>query len=55
MIENVVMTIDYILDSDSKRHIVGGILLSASFLFAGLAITVMTMSEDNKKKENNYE
>ena len=35
--------IDYILDSQSKRHLVGGILLSVSSLFFGLAITIITM------------
>lgn len=31
------------LDTSRKRHIVGGILLSASALFGGLAVTVLTI------------
>lgn len=36
---------DFILDTKRKRHITGGILLSASLLFGGLALTVMTINE----------
>ncbi len=50
IIEQTVSVIDYILESSNRRHVVGGVLLSASFLFAGLAITVMTMTEDSKKR-----
>lgn len=47
--ENLISTLDYILDSKRKRHIAGGILLSTSALFGGLAFTVMTIrsEEDN--------
>ena len=31
------------LDTKRKRHIIGGILLSISLLFGGLAITVVTL------------
>lgn len=40
-------TLDYILNSKRKRHIVGGILISMSTLFAGLAVTVMSIKEDD--------
>lgn len=43
--ENFVSTIDSILDTKRKRHITGGILLSASLLFGGLALTAMTIRE----------
>ncbi|MCC8151378.1 MAG: histidine kinase [Lachnospiraceae bacterium] len=46
-IENVIASLDYILDSKRKRHIAGGILLSASLLFGGLALTVITITGDN--------
>ena len=49
--ENLVSILDMTLDSQRKRHIVGGLLLSVSFLFGGLAITVMTINDDKKKKE----
>lgn len=43
---NFVSMLDYILDSQRKRHIVGGILLSASLLFGGLAMTVMSIKDE---------
>lgn len=48
--DNVVYLIDGMLNTPTKRHIVGGILLSVSFLFGGLAITAMTIKEDENEK-----
>lgn len=45
-LDNIVAMLDYILDSKRKRHIVGGLLLSTSALFAGLAATVIAIRED---------
>lgn len=46
--ENVISMLDYTMNTKRKRHIVGGILLSVSLLFGGLAFTVMTIkSEEN--------
>lgn len=40
--------IDHSLNTKTKRHIAGGILMSISLLFGGLAITIMTVrTEDN--------
>lgn len=48
-VANLVSALDYILDTRRKRHITGGILLSVSLLFGGLALTVMTIGkEDNE-------
>ena len=44
--ENFIGNLDYILNTKRKRHITGGILLSLSVLFGGLALTVMTIKED---------
>ena len=49
-IERVVSLLDLTLDTRRKRHITGGVLLSISLLFGGLAFTVITV-----KKENVYE
>ena len=48
-INSLVQTIDDMLDSPRKRHIIGGVLLSISMLFGGLALTAMTL-----KKESDY-
>lgn len=49
--DSIISMLDYILDTQRKRHITGGILLSVSLLFGGLALTVMTI----KNEENNHE
>lgn len=41
-----IFSLDNMLDTKRKRHIVGGILLSASALFGGLAVTVFTIKND---------
>ena len=46
--ENIISSIDYILDSRRKRHILGGALISVSALFGGLAATVMTISDEEE-------
>lgn len=43
---------DNTLDTRKKRHLVGGMLMSVSLFFGGLAITVVTI---NKEEESEYE
>ena len=50
-LENLLTVLDYMMDTKRKRHIVGGVLVSAALLFGGLAFTVMTI----KNKEDEYE
>lgn len=52
-LEHIIYTIDQLLDTKRKRHITGGILLSVSALFGGLAATVVTLKTD--EEENDYE
>lgn len=47
-IEGIISMLDYILDTKRKRHILGGILLSASLLFGGLALTVVTIRNEEE-------
>lgn len=49
-LDDFITTVDAMLDSKRKRHITGGILLSAALLFGGLAITVVTI-----KNEEDYD
>lgn len=51
VIENLISMLGYVLDTKRKRHITGGVLLSASFLFGGLALTVMTIKDEEDKDE----
>ena len=46
--ENFISVLDYILDTKRKRHIIGGILVIASLLFGGLALTVMTIKSNDE-------
>ncbi len=49
-LENLIAMLDYVLDTNRKRHITGGILLSVSMLFGGLAVTVMTIKNDERRE-----
>lgn len=49
-IGNFISMMDYILDTKRKRHITGGILLSASLLFGGLALIVMTIQNKEDRR-----
>lgn len=49
--EALVSLLDFTLDSKRKRHIVGGILLSVSLLFGGLALTAMTLQTEEKTEK----
>lgn len=57
-LEGVMATLDYLMSTKRKRHIMGGLMLSASLLFAGLAFTVITLKpeeSDKQENENEYE
>lgn len=46
ILEGFVASLDYVLDTKQKRHIVGGIMMSLSLMFGGLAVTVFTLKGD---------
>lgn len=48
--EAIISMLDFTLDSKRKRHIAGGILLSVSMLFGGLALTAMTLRTEEDKQ-----
>lgn len=43
--------LDEILDTKKKRHLAGGVLMSVSLLFGGLAVTVLTLKAEEKHNE----
>jgi hypothetical protein len=49
-LEYVLAILDESFNTKRKQHIAGGILISASLLFGGLAITIITV-----KPEEDYE
>ena len=52
ILDDFISTVDAMLDSRRKRHITGGILLSAALLFGGLVITVVTIQTDEEEYED---
>ncbi len=49
--ESIIYSVDNVLDSRRKRHVLGGALLSVSALFGGLAVTVMTIIDEGDNNE----
>ena len=44
------MFLDYLTDTQRERHIVGGLLMSVSLFFGGLAFTMMTVKEGDSNE-----
>lgn len=45
--DNLMYIVDNTLETARKRHLIGGILMSVSFLFSRLAITVITIKKED--------
>lgn len=45
-LEAILSMLDHALNTKKKRHIAGGVLMSISMLFGGLAITVVTLKTE---------
>ena len=52
-LETLLALLDESLDTRRKRHIVGGVLMSVSLFFGGLAITIITINRE--EREDDYE
>ena len=50
-IANLISMLDYVVDSKRKRHITGGLLLSAALLFGSMAITIMSIKNEEDDNE----
>jgi hypothetical protein len=48
-LNHIVAMLERTLGTKSKRHIMGGALISVSLLFGGLALTVMTLKTEYKE------
>lgn len=46
-LENILFMLDTMLDTKRKRHITGGVLMSVSLLFGGLAATILTIRNED--------
>jgi hypothetical protein len=49
-LETIVSILDYALDTKRKRHLVGGIFMSVSLFFGGLAITVISLKPEEENE-----
>lgn len=47
----IISMLDHTLETKRKRHIAGGVLVSVSLLFGGLAFTVMTLKSEENPNE----
>jgi hypothetical protein len=47
-LDYIIVMLEQTLGTRSKRHIMGGALISVSLLFGGLALTVMTLKTEDK-------
>lgn len=54
LLERILSMLDHSLNTRKKRHIAGGVLMSVSLLFGGLAFTVMTLKPEEKEYEELY-
>ena len=51
---HIINMIDHILNTKKKRHLAGGILMSVSLLFGGLAVTVLTVKSEEGDNDEKY-
>ena len=49
-LESMFLFLDYLTDTQRKRHIVGGLLMSVSLFLGGLAFTMMTVEEGDSNE-----
>lgn len=51
-IDTFLSMLDRTLNTKKKRHLAGGVLMSVSLLFGGLAITVLTLKSEEQNNDN---
>ena len=51
-LEIIMLMLDDALGTRRKRHIAGGILISVSLLFGGVAITVLTLKAEDYDEQD---
>lgn len=47
---NIIFILDDVLSENRRKHILGGVLLSVSMFFGGIAFTVMTIRNEEDEK-----
>lgn len=53
-LEEILSVLEFTLNTRQKRHIAGGVLMSISLLFGGLAVTIITLKMEDNEDEQQY-
>ena len=54
--KKLVLTVEHLISTQTKQHIVGGLLFSVSVFLGALATTVLTMKVDSiDEQQNNHQ
>lgn len=53
--KRLVLTVEHLISTKTKQHIVGGLLFSVSVFLGALATTVLTMKVNATDEQNNYQ
>lgn len=51
-LENMFLFLDYLTDTKRKRHVVGGILMSVSLFFGGMAFTMLSIKGEENEQDH---
>lgn len=54
-LEEIISMLDHALNTKAKRHLAGGVLMSISLLFGGLAVTIITLKTEENEREKYLE
>jgi hypothetical protein len=52
--KRLISTLEQLVDTRSKKHIVGGVLLSAAVFLSGLAVTALSIKIKEESNEPEY-
>lgn len=53
--KRLVLTVEHLISTKTKQHIVGGLLFSVSIFLGALATTVLTMKVNSIEEPNTYQ
>ena len=53
-VRRFVSTVEHVLNTKQRRHIIGGLLMSASVFLGALAVTVLTTKIEEENNEAQY-
>ena len=53
-VRRFVSTVEHVLNTKQRRHIIGGLLMSASIFLGAVAITVLTTKIEEENNEAQY-